>query len=148
MTIRTATVNDIKALHEVRMAVKENVLSNPALVTVADYTAYLTTEGKGWLSEVEGCVAGFAIIRHRDNNIWALFVHPDFESKGIGKALQRTMIDWHFQHYDSVVWLSTGPGTRAEEFYRRTGWKEVGKTTDGETRFEMTKVDWQTLHEV
>lgn len=144
MIIRQAHTRDIEALHTVRMAVKENVLSNPALVTQQDYEAFLTTAGRGWLGEVEGRVAGFAIVDMERHNVWALFVHPDFESRGIGRRLQDTMLQWYFAQTGHTLWLSTGPGTRAEEFYRRTGWKETGTTAGGETRFEMSREDWET----
>lgn len=145
MTIRQAHTTDIEALHTVRMAVKENVLSNPALVTRKDYEAFLTTDGRGWLCEVEGRVGGFAILDMNRHNVWALFVHPDFEGRGIGKRLQEVMLHWYFAQTGHTLWLSTGPRTRAEEFYRRTGWKETGTTAGGETRFEMSREAWQSI---
>ncbi|HWH67905.1 MAG TPA: GNAT family N-acetyltransferase [Candidatus Sulfotelmatobacter sp.] len=145
MTIRPALINDIEALHTVRMAVKENVLNNPALVTRQDYEAFLTTDGRGWLCEAESRVAGFAILDMQRHNVWALFLHPDFEGRGIGKRLQEVMLQWYFAQTDHTLWLSTGPGTRAEEFYRRTGWKETGTTAGGETRFEMSREAWESL---
>lgn len=146
MTIRQAFVSDIPALHTVRMAVKENVLSNPALVTEQDYRAFLTTAGRGWLCEAEDEVAGFAILDMNRHNVWALFVHPGHEGKGIGKRLQGEMLQWYFAQTSDTLWLSTGPGTRAEEFYRRTGWRETGTTPGGETRFEMTAEAWSAQY--
>jgi GNAT superfamily N-acetyltransferase len=145
MTLRQALDTDIPQLHQVRMAVKENMLNNPALVTEADYRRFLTTEGRGWLCAVDGQVAGFAIVDTTDHNVWALFVHPDFEGQGIGKRLQQTMLRWYFTQTDHTLWLSTAPGTRAEEFYHRTGWKATGLTKGGETRFEMTPEAWASL---
>lgn len=145
MTIREANITDIKALHEIRMAVKENVLNNPALVTPHDYQRYLTTEGKGWLIEAGDRVAGFAIVDMPNRNVWALFVHPHFEGLGVGKALMEALLEWYFTQTNKPLWLSTGPGTRAEEFYRRTGWIETGITKGGETRFEMTIEAWTAM---
>ncbi|MBC7862563.1 MAG: GNAT family N-acetyltransferase, partial [Bacteroidia bacterium] len=73
MNFRVALPEDFKELHRIRMAVKENVLNNPLLVTEADYIKYLTVSGKGWLCEVENEIVGFAIIDTDDKNIWALF---------------------------------------------------------------------------
>jgi GNAT superfamily N-acetyltransferase len=65
------------------------------LVTDKDCVEYLTLRGKGWVCEMAQLV-GFAIADLIDNNIWALFVHPDFEGKGIGKTLHDMMLDWYF----------------------------------------------------
>lgn len=139
MIYRIAVPADIEQLHVVRMAVKENVLNTPGLVTTADYEKYLTRSGKGWLAEGDGKVTGFAIVDTDTKNIWALFVHPQFEAQGIGKRLQQIMLNWYFEHYNEVVWLSTAPGTRAERFYEMSGWQKTGTTKGGETRFELSK---------
>jgi len=54
---------------EVRMSVKENVLSNPALVTYKDYVEYLFVRGKGWVCEINNIITGFAIADLQDHNI-------------------------------------------------------------------------------
>lgn len=138
MIFREALPADIPALHRVRMAVKENVLNNPALVTVADYTEFLTTKGKGWLCAIDEEIVGFAIVDITQRNIWALFIHPAAEGKGIGKKLQDMMLDWYFGSSIETLWLGTAPGTRAERFYSKTGWKNMGLQANGEVRFEMS----------
>ena len=125
------------------MAVRENVLNNPLLVTKADYVRYLTESGKGWVCEANQLVAGFAIIDSVKNNIWALFVDPAQEGNGIGKSLQSTMLNWHFAQRNEPLWLTTSPGTRAEKFYRISGWKEAGRDRNGEIIFEMNDHDWK-----
>ena len=142
MKFREATIADIDQLSSVRLSVKENTLSNPAFVTENDYIEFLTQRGKGWLCEMEDRVVGFAIADLQEENIWALFVHPEFEKKGIGKKLHDRMLDWYFAQGKEKAWLSTWPGTRAEEFYRRNGWKEIGITKNKETKFEMIKTVW------
>ena len=113
MIFREAQTNDIKQIQLVRNAVKENVLSNPGLVTDKDCVEYLTLRGKGWVCENDGTIIGFAIADLIDNNIWALFVHPDFEGNGIGKILHDTMMDWYFTQQKETVWLSTDASTKA-----------------------------------
>ncbi len=82
---RTAINDDIFNLHAIRTAVTENILSDPGRITPTDYQEMLDVNGKGWVCEVNGEIAGFAIVDMKNKNIWALFVHPDFEGKGIGK---------------------------------------------------------------
>jgi len=142
---REAKPVDIAQIQVVRNSVKENVLSDPALVSDKDCEEFLTVRGKGWVCEIDGDVAGFAIVDIKDNNIWALFVHPDHEGKGIGKKLHDQMIDWYFKQTTTMVWLGTAPGTRAERFYRTAGWKEVGTHGKGEVKFEMSFEDWNKI---
>jgi GNAT superfamily N-acetyltransferase len=144
MVFREATLADIPALFEVRYAVTENVLRNRALVTTESTADYLTRRGKGWLCEVEGQVVGFAIADLQDYSIWALFVRPEFVGCGIGKQLHHLMLAWYFAQTSETVSLSTAPGTRAEEFYRRHGWQQTGHTSSGEVRFEMTQEQWES----
>lgn len=92
MIFREAHIDDIKQIQVVRNAVNENRLSNPALVTDADCEAYLFNRGRGWVCVENDVVVGFSIMDLKENNIWALFVHPDFEKKGIGKKLHDSMM--------------------------------------------------------
>ena len=142
MIFREAQINDIKQIQVVRSSVKENMLSDPALVPDKDVEEYMTNRGKGWVCEIEGTIVGFAIADLIDNNIWALFIHPDFENMGIGKKLHQIMMDWYFVQTNEKVWLGTEPNSRAEKFYRMQGWKEVGIHGKGEIKFEMSYKDW------
>lgn len=142
MMLREATADDIKQIQVVRNSVRENALSDPALVTDADCKDFITARGKGWVYEADSTIVGFAIVDMRENNIWALFLHPQFEGRGIGRQLHDRMLDWYFAQTQKAVWLGTAPGTRAESFYRKAGWKETGTHGKGEIKFEMTHADW------
>lgn len=87
MIFREANINDIKQIQIVRNSVHENVLSNPALITDEDCKQYITDRGKGWVCEIEDNIVGFAIADLKEKNIWALFVQPEFEKKGIGEKI-------------------------------------------------------------
>ena len=147
MFIREAHVSDIPQIQRVRNAVKENRLSSPSVVSDEDCELYLTKRGKGWVAIIHGNVVAFAIADLLDHNIWALFVDPFFECQGIGKQLQYIMLHWYFSQTDKPVWLGTAPHTRAEVFYRRTGWIEAGMNGKSEVRFEMTFEIWETLQQ-
>jgi len=142
MKIRVAKADDIKQIQIVRNAVKENMLSDPNLVTDKDCEEFITQRGKGWVCEIDNEIIGFSIADLKENNIWALFVHPDFDKRGIGKKLHDIMLDWYFEQTKQTVWLGTAPNTRAETFYRKAGWKEVGTNGAKELKFEMTYNDW------
>jgi GNAT superfamily N-acetyltransferase len=142
MLFREAVIQDIPAIQIVRNSVKENVLSNPALGSDKDCEDYMFTRGKGWVCEIDGTITGFAIADLVNDNIWALFIHPDHEKKGIGKRLHYLMMEWYFLQGKQKAWLSTAPDSRAEGFYRIAGWKQTGITKTGEVKFEMTAADW------
>ena len=145
MQFREATIADIQQIQIVRNSVKENMLSDPALVTDKDCEEYMTVRGKGWVCLVNNRIVGFAIADVKEKNIWALFVHPAYEQRGIGKKLQNIMLDWYFDQYDSPLWLGTAPRTRAESFYKRSGWRETGTHEKGEIKFEMTRNNWNSI---
>lgn len=142
MIFRDARIADIPQIQVVRNSVKENTLSNPVLVTDEDCKNYLLYRGKGWICEIDDRIVGFAIADLKGHNVWALFVEPQFEGMGIGKRLHDEMLDWYFSQTATAIWLGTAPGTRAEKFYRKAGWKEVGVHGKGEMKFEMTIGDW------
>lgn len=144
MLLREAKIDDIAQIQIVRNAVTENTLSNPNLVTNEIVEEFILVRGKGWVCEIDNQIVGFAIADLKENNIWALFIDPKFEKKGIGKALHKTMLDWYFTQTKEKVWLGTDFNTRAEQFYRKAGWKEVGTHGKTEIKFEMTYNDWIT----
>src|SRR5262245_17398818 len=127
MQFREALITDIPQMSVVRLAVKENALSNPAVITDKDYVDYLSQREKGWVCEVDGKVVGFAIGDLVKHNVWALFVQPEFEGQGIGRDLLISLLDWYYTETRETIWLSTAPNTRAEKFYRSFGFKEAGK---------------------
>ncbi len=143
MRFREASTTDIPQLQVIRHSVKENILSDPTLVTDELCALYLTERGKGWVCEVDGRVVGFSIVDLQEHNVWALFLLPEFEGQGIGKQLHRLLLDWYFGHTQKPIWLGTDPGTRAEQFYRGQGWREIGIHGKSELKFEMTHHDWR-----
>lgn len=146
MIFREAKLIDIPQIQFVRNAVKENTLSDPNLVPDKDVENYLFNRGKGWVCEINHKIVGFSIVDFVENNIWALFVHRDFENQGIGKKLHSMMLDWYFEQTATPVWLGTSPQTRAEKFYTYNGWTAIGKHGKNEVKFEMTKENWLRKH--
>ena len=147
MIFREAKTGDIKQIQIVRNSVRENTLSNPNLVTDEDCKQFITERGRGWVCEVDNTIVGFTIADLKENNIWALFLDPAFERKGIGRQLHKLMLDWYFSQTKTTVWLGTGFNTRAVDFYRKAGWVEVGLHGSDEIKFEMSYERWKGLKE-
>ncbi|MEH0154453.1 GNAT family N-acetyltransferase [Limibacter armeniacum] len=145
MTFREAQIGDIEQIQIVRNSVIENTLSDPSLVSDKDCIQFITQKGKGWVCEIDQQIVGFSIVDLEGHNIWALFIKPEFEKQGIGKRLHNIMLDWYFEQTRSPVWLGTSPKTRAEMFYRKAGWREVGTHGKSEVKFEMTFESWVHL---
>lgn len=142
MIFRDAKIDDIKQIQIVRNSVNENTLSDPNLVSDDECKEFITVRGKGWVCEIGNRIVGFAIVDLKGNNIWALFLNPEFEKKGIGQQLHRIMLDWYFVQTKNKVWLGTEFNTRAENFYRKAGWVEIGLHGTKEIKFEMTYETW------
>jgi GNAT superfamily N-acetyltransferase len=137
--LRKARVRDVSAMNHLRLQVRENVLSDPGRITEAMTTAAITAEGRGWVWEENGTILGFSIARDADPSIWALFVLPEHEGRGIGVALHDEAVDWLWSRGAACIWLSTDPGTRAEWFYRERGWRGTGRLANGEVRLELKR---------
>lgn len=136
MMVRVATVADIPEMMRIRAAVRENRLVS--LVIGADqYTQRLDGTSRGWVVDGDDGLAGFAYGDRANANVWALFVDPAHERRGVGRALHDAMVAWLHEAVP-VIWLSTERGTRAEAFYRAAGWRETGDH-HGEIRFELAR---------
>ena len=130
MLIRPAVATDVEAMHTIRLRVRENRLSDPCVVKESDYHDFLARRTMSWVCEVEGVLTGFVMVDLEKRNLWALFVAPEHEFKGIGQALHDTMTAAYFERIDTLR-LSTAPNTRAAQFYRKAGYTEIGPTADG-----------------
>ena len=123
MPVRQAVDADIAEMHRVRMSVRVNVLSESTVITEEMYRKHLEKIGRGWVWEEDGRILGCAVANLRDASIWGLFVAPEAEGRGIGRALHDTMLDWLRSEGATEVKLGTEPGTRAARFYEAAGWR-------------------------
>jgi GNAT superfamily N-acetyltransferase len=133
--VRRARPADIARIMTIRHAVRENRLSDPNSVTAADCAAFIE-RSEIWVWEEDGLIIGFAAGDTRDGWVWALFVDPNYEGRGIGRVLlMRACSTLRAAGYPLAT-LSTGEGTRAERFYRGRDWTATGRNHKGEIVFE------------
>jgi len=135
--LRQSVRSDAAGTWRVRYAVRENTLT-PGRISNDEWIHQIEVTGRGWVVEVDSEIVAFAIGDAATGSIWALFVDPAHEGQGYGRALFDVMLNWLWAQGLQNLWLHTGPGTRAERFYRRAGWVDCGRTEHGEIHFEMT----------
>jgi len=123
-------------MHVVRLAVRENALRSAA-VTEASYVPAIEETGRGWVVEIDRQIVAFAVGNKVTGNLWALFVHPGHEGRGHGRKLHDAVLAWLFAQGVERAWLSTEPGTRAQRFYERAGWRYEGVLPNGEALYEF-----------
>lgn len=135
---RRAVDADIPAMAAIRLGVTENRLRDPSRVTPAMYRDFLDRDGRGWVAQVDGVIAGFCYANRVDGSIWALFVDPAHEGRGIARQLLGLATDWLFLLGFACVTLETGAGTRADRFYSRQGWQR-SELASGEAHYLLER---------
>jgi GNAT superfamily N-acetyltransferase len=101
MRIRIATDADIPAIFDVRTSVRENHLSLDALadlgITPASVAEMLRSTMRAWVAEDDGGeVVAFAMADAAEATVFAIFVRPDHEGRGLGRRLMREAESWLF----------------------------------------------------
>ena len=137
---RRAAHADVERIMAIRHGVRENRLFDPSSVTSADCAAFID-RAEMWVWVEDGKVQGFSAGDPRDGTIWALFVDPAFEGRGIGRTLLALACATVRRAGHETARLNTEAGTRAEQFYRTNGWIPVGRTPKGEIIFERTLLE-------
>lgn len=133
--IRSGRAADLSAITHVRTSVVENHLSVAQMaalgITPQSVIADMEAGTLGcWVWDEEGQVTGFSMADRRDGSIFALFVLPGHEGRGIGSRLLAACEAWLKSHGHSAVRLSTGRNTIAHGFYQRRGWQIAEAAAD------------------
>jgi len=130
MIFREITVQDVPELFAVRVATRENALSMAELkrlgITEATVTDMIGTSHRGWLCELEGRVAGFAMGNRHNGEMWVVALRPEFEGRGLGAELLTRVENWLWAEGWERIWLTTDldPNLRAYGFYLHQGWTD------------------------
>lgn len=139
--IRIATEADIPAIFDVRTSVRENHLSLEQLaaldITPASVAEMLRSTMRAWVGEVDGEVVAFSMADAAQATVFAMFVRPGFEGRGLGRQLMGEAEAWLFASGCREIWLLTdrNPEVRANGFYQHLGWMSAGVQEDGQIRY-------------
>jgi GNAT superfamily N-acetyltransferase len=133
--IRRARPEDRARVMEIRNSVTENVLGDPSRVAVEQQYGWFEQTPGIWVWEEDGRILGFSAADTRDGTIWALFMDPAHERRGIGRQLfAKACAVLHAAGHRTAT-LTTQPGSRADRFYQAAGWKVIGTSERGERIF-------------
>ena len=142
ITLRLATKDDIEVIFDIRTSVKENHLSKQQLtelgITESVILDLIQNTSTVWLAELQHQVCGFSIVDLTDGSVFAMFVHPDFEAKGVGTALLKKAEDLLFESFQEIC-LETDQKSRAFEFYLRQGWRVSAYFDNGDVKMLKTR---------
>jgi GNAT superfamily N-acetyltransferase len=135
--LRQAVRSDLPDLLRVRYAVLENRPSR--IIPDSQVIEALEVAGRGWVIELDGVIAAFAIGNAVTGSVFALFVDPAHQGHGYGRRLHDTVVEWLWSQGLDRIWLNTQPGTRAQRFYEKLGWLCCGPAGNGQLRLELLK---------
>lgn len=142
INIRDASEKDIPEIFEVRTSVRENHLSAEQMaeigITHQTILEAIHKEPCLWVAEEGDHIVGFSMGSAEDACLFAAFVRPSWEGKGIGRLLVERAEAFLFERHPSI-WLHTDGSSRAAGFYEKLGWRRTSLWQDGEYRFEKNR---------
>lgn len=140
--IRPANTADVDAIFHIRTSVKENHLSRDQMadmgITPEAIKETIAAEPCAWLAEVDGHPVAFAMVDMEEGCVFAAFVLPEYEGRGLGrKLIAEAEAGLFFEH--ETIWLETDGKSRAYGFYTRLGWTPVSTDENGDVRLEKKR---------
>ncbi|MBY4840292.1 GNAT family N-acetyltransferase [Pantoea sp. DY-5] len=128
--IRTARLSNIEGMFDVRTSVIDNHLSREEMrqmgITESVLGDMVEKSLSAWVATENNKIIGFSIIFPDEGCLFAAFVLPEYEGKGIGRRLVMLAEQELFQHHE-IAWLETDKNSRSAKFYMHLGW---GNETD------------------
>jgi ribosomal protein S18 acetylase RimI-like enzyme len=117
-------------MFDVRTSVIENHLSREEMrqmgITESVVGDMVEKSLCAWVATENNKIIGFSMIFPDEGCLFAAFVLPEYEGKGIGRRLVMLAEQELFQHHE-IAWLETDKNSRAAKFYMQLGW---GNETD------------------
>jgi GNAT superfamily N-acetyltransferase len=140
--IRDANVDDVPAIRDVRTSVRENHASVEQMeargITSDMVRNALLADPCIWVAELDGRVVAFSMVGVEDGCVFAMFVRPEHEGRGLGRRLMEPAERFLFEHFERI-WLETDGASRAAGFYRKLGWEIAERFENGDVRLQKAR---------
>ncbi len=95
-----------------------------------EWLQYMVDEGINLLAAIEGKIVGHAALFEMERGIsceYLIFVHQDYQDRGIGQALTQAMIEVAREMGYSQIWLTVeAKRLKAIHVYEKAGFRAVG----------------------
>jgi ribosomal protein S18 acetylase RimI-like enzyme len=136
---RKATVQDVAEMFAVRKtSILELAPTGMSVQQSVDWSSRLTLEAMAqrmndaefWVAEVNSAIVGWVGIR--SDEIYGLYVDPQFVNRGIGSGLLRLAEE--IMRAAGITKARLGASWNAEAFYIRQGYEPIGPRPRDDTR--------------
>lgn len=136
---RLALPSDIEGIFNVRTSVKENHLSREEMeqmgINEIVVTDMIEKNRCAWVAVEDDKVIGFSMILPDEGCLFAVFVLPEYEGRGVGRSLVGLAEQELFKHHE-LAWLETDKNSRAAKFYMQLGWVKKENVSESDIRLE------------
>ncbi|THD40325.1 N-acetyltransferase (plasmid) [Pantoea sp. SGAir0430] len=126
-------------MFHVRISVIENHLSREEMRRIGiteNVVADLIEKSRcAWVATDDEKIIGFSMILPDEGCLFAAFVLPEYEGRGIGRRLVELAENELFRHHE-IAWLETDKQSRAAKFYIQLGWGNKIDINDTDIRLE------------
>ncbi|XIH61682.1 GNAT family N-acetyltransferase (plasmid) [Pantoea sp. SGAir0184] len=126
-------------MFHVRISVIENHLSREEMRRIGiteNVVADLIEKSRcAWVATDDEKIIGFSMILPDEGYLFAAFVLPEYEGRGIGRRLVELAENELFRHHE-IAWLETDKQSRAAKFYIQLGWGNKIDINDTDIRLE------------
>lgn len=144
VSLRMATVDDVESLFEIRTSVVQNHLSREqmdALGITPQVLRSAINEGPCiWIAEVDRQPVAFSMIDRAEGEVFAMFVRPAYENRGLGRLLMAAAEAELFKAHERIVLVTDGrQEIRANGFYQRLGWTVAERVDTQDVRYEKRR---------
>ncbi|KHE02648.1 GCN5 family acetyltransferase [Pantoea stewartii] len=91
-----------------------------------------------WVAVDDKKVIGFSMILPDEGCLFATFVLPEYEGRGVGRRLVKFAEQELFKHHEAA-WLETDKNSRAAKFYIQLGWVKKENVRESDIRLEKRR---------